>query len=223
MVAWRNIKREDYVGYSYGYSPRQHAVGTTNGAGAHNLQILVLAADGVVVHALPGFWHPEDLARELVFARMMHRLWTDPDRDADEKLRMYDRLHQIELRNTPDATVARSAWQSFDQHEERLRLERDPSRDTAIRDANGGIQGLVPLHRLFRERLRAQPFRRIDEFDVAAFVDHGRYHYDLNHQVDDPATTFSGQERLRRLRAREAEVEERARQREAARSRRAAD
>ena len=69
VVGWKNIDREDFVGSSHGYTCAQKAVGTTNGAGPRNTQMFVLSSDGVVLHCLPGFWHPEDLAHELRFAR----------------------------------------------------------------------------------------------------------------------------------------------------------
>ena len=58
-------------------SPKQCAVGTTNGAGGHNVQIFVLSPDGVVLHALPGFWHPEDLVRELTGWICIRVTWAD--------------------------------------------------------------------------------------------------------------------------------------------------
>ena len=148
VCGWTNIRRESYVGYSLGYSPRQGAVGTTNGAGAHNVQILMLAGDGVVVHALPGFWHPEDLARELDFARVVHRLWTDAGKTQAQKRRIFDRLHEIELRKLSDASIARSDWQLFDRQAELLRIADEPERDTVIRCGDDEAVELVPLHRL---------------------------------------------------------------------------
>ena len=63
VLGWKNIIREDYVGRSHGYTSRQTSVGTTNGAGPHNVQIFVLSPELVVLHALPGFWHPEPRRR----------------------------------------------------------------------------------------------------------------------------------------------------------------
>ena len=68
VVGWKNIQREDYVGASHGYTCEQPAVGTTNGAGPRNTQMFVLSPGGVVLHALPGFWHPDELAAELHFS-----------------------------------------------------------------------------------------------------------------------------------------------------------
>ena len=57
VVGWRNIIAADSVGESFGYTCDQPAVGTTNGAGPHNVQLFVLSPDLTVLHALPGFWH----------------------------------------------------------------------------------------------------------------------------------------------------------------------
>ena len=65
VLGARNIEKDGHVGLSRGYRVDQTAVGTTNGAGGRNVQLLVLAADETVVHALPGFWHAEDLLPEL--------------------------------------------------------------------------------------------------------------------------------------------------------------
>src|SRR5690349_14330752 len=88
IVGARNIEREEHVGLSQGYSCSQTAVGTTNGAGGRNVQILVLAADETVVHALPGFWHAEDLCNELRLGLELYRLYLDDDRSLATKTAM---------------------------------------------------------------------------------------------------------------------------------------
>lgn len=210
VVGWENNWREVHVGYSNGYSPNQSAVGTTNGAGGHNVQIFVLSPDGIVLHALPGFWHPEDLARELRFAKIVARLWEDPDKTREDKERMFRLLHIAELRRQPAETYARSAWQSFDQWAEFQKLRQDPDRDTAMFDEDGAMQTtpngqpvLRPLNVLAHQRMVDQPFRPFEEFDVAAFVDYGRYFYDLN-MGHDRGRHLPGQDRLRSHRARDA-------------------
>ena len=65
VLGTKNIQKELHVGLSHGYSPKQTAVGTTNGAGGRNVQFLVMAPDETVLHVLPGFWHKEDLLAEL--------------------------------------------------------------------------------------------------------------------------------------------------------------
>lgn len=197
-VGWFDIKREDYVGYSSGYSYKGHcAVGTTNGAGPRNVQIFILSSDKVVLHALPGFWAPEDLARELQFAKVLHRLWEDDNRTLAEKRDMCRRLQTLEPRNHPVETFARSAWQSFDaRHERARRGERDTALEVVAPLMSGTLAGalrnatamniepgqavLKPLNILVHERMAARPFVSFDQFDIEPFVDYGRMHYDLN-------------------------------------------
>ena len=92
VVGWKNIARADYVGSSHGYTCKESAVGTTNGAGPRNTQMFVLSPGGVVLHALPGFWHPEDLETELEFSKAMHRLWKDKKRSKADKRKMASRM-----------------------------------------------------------------------------------------------------------------------------------
>src|SRR5262245_17948687 len=114
VVGWRNIQTDEHVGMSQGYCRDQTAVGTTNGAGGRNVQLIVMAADETVLHVLPGFWHPEDLARELRFARTLHRLWLDDQRTLADKQRLYAAMHRAHVRGFSADTIARSDWQDFD-------------------------------------------------------------------------------------------------------------
>jgi len=183
VLGWSNIWKQPYVGMSGGYSRHAHAVGTTNGAGAHNLQLFVLAPDGTVLHALPGFWHPEDLARELRFAKVAARLWEDDTRTRAQKDRMLVRLHLAEIRRQSPETYARSGWQDFDERTERARAQRE-ARDTVLTNALGEIIGMKPLNVLAHERVLQQPFVPFTEFDIGRFVDYGTLYYDLNQGRD---------------------------------------
>jgi hypothetical protein len=175
------------------------------------VQIFVLAADGTVLHALPGFWHPEDLARELRFALLVARLWADETRTLEEKGRMFRLLHIAELRRQPPATYARSAWQHFDEWAEIEKLRDDPDRDTLLTwEQAEGTQAapkprLKPLNVVAHQRMVAQPFRSYEDFDVEAFVDYGRHHYDLNRGQDGDGRVLAGQRKLRHQREREAQ------------------
>ena len=186
VLGWKNIRREDYVGASFGYSKKHACVGTTNGAGAHNVQIFVLSPDLVVLHALPGFWHPEDLARELRFAKALLRLWEDDTRTDAQKQAMYRRLQLTELRYQPAAMYARSDWQEFDKTREGAALaskDRDTFRHTEdgkVKRTARGEPILKALNVLTHERMAQRPFLRFEEFDFARFIDYGRKFYDNN-------------------------------------------
>lgn len=193
ILGWKNIRREDYVGASFGYTKNHACVGTTNGAGAHNVQIFVLSPDLVVLHALPGFWHPEDLARELRFAKALLCLWEDDTRSDADKQAMYRRLQLTELRYQPAAMYARSDWQEFDKTREGAALSSTKDRDTFRRTEDGKVKRtargepvLKPLNVLTHERMAQRPFLRFEEFDFARFIDYGRKFYDNNLGVSRP-------------------------------------
>ena len=208
VVGWNNIEREEFCGTSSGYSRRQSAIGTTNGAGAHNVQMFVLSADGVVLHALPGFWHPDDLTAELRFAQVIDRLWRDQTRSRQEKECLFEKLHDLELRKQSEITTARSDWQSFDASAELRRVAKNEVRDTVVHKATGKV-AMKPLNVLVHERMAARPFVPFAEFDTASFVDYGLRHYDNNRRVDSTGRRFVKQERLMMKRNRERQRDER--------------
>ena len=192
ILGWHNIIKEDYVGDSHGYSRTCKAVGTTNGAGAHNVQIFVISPDEVVLHALPGFWHPEDLARELRFAKTLWRLWKDKNRTLDEKRALYAKMQLAELRNHPKVTYARSDWQGFDARKERQRGQI-VERDTLLAKPNpnwGVSSGMKPINVLVHERMARRAFIPFESFHVGAYVDYGRKFYDNNTRVEKRGVKF---------------------------------
>ncbi len=190
VVGWKNIRRADFVGSSHGYTCEEAAVGTTNGAGPRNTQIFVLAPDGVVLHCLPGFWHPEDLAYELDMARVIYRLWKDK-RSKQDKRSMFARFHRRAIRTQPRAMIARSGWQGFDASNERKRLEWGP-RDTFYYDENNKPGKMKPLSVLVHERMAARPFVSFSKFDTEKFIDYGRPYYDNNVRVSGTGVGFGG-------------------------------
>lgn len=190
VLGTRNIERDLHVGLSHGYKPTQTAVGTTNGAGGRNLQILVLDADQTVIHVLPGFWHAEDLVAELGLALELHRLYSDTGIYPPKKLAMFAALHRSHLARHGEAAAPRSEWQDFDRWAEVSRADREV-RDTFVCDdagrpvlADDGRPRVKPMLQLVHERMMAQPFRPLAEFDMERFVDYGRAWYDNNAGVD---------------------------------------
>jgi hypothetical protein len=192
VLGWKNIRREEYVGASFGYTKNHACVGTTNGAGAHNVQIFILSPDLVVLQALPGFWHPEDLARELQFAKVLMRLWEDDGRTDAQKREAYRRLQLTELRYQPAAMYARSDWQEFDKTREGAALTRkdrdtfDHAEDGEVKRTARGAPVLKALNVLTHERMAQRPFLKFEDFDFAKFIDYGRKFYDNNLGVSRP-------------------------------------
>ena len=144
VVGWKNIEKENYVGRSFGYSKEQTSIGTTNGAGPTNIQLFMLSPDLVVMHALPGFWHPDDLARELRFGKKMLALWQDEKLDRAEKDRRFCSMQLAELKDHPLAMYERSGWQDFDMNTERARYKSGQMRDTFLCYADGSVKTDYP-------------------------------------------------------------------------------
>ncbi len=196
VVGWKNIIKEKYVGESHGYSCDGIAVGTTNGAGPHNVQIFVISQDGVVLHALAGFWHPEDLARELRFALDIRKVWTDKSIDRATKNDIFSAMQLAEINNHPKKMVLRSSWQGFDGKNEVKRAAKGIDRDTFVRNADGviltqkGRKKLKTLNVLAHERMASRPFVLFEKFDIFEFADYGRTYYDNNKKVNCVGTTL---------------------------------
>jgi len=191
VVGWQNIAKKDYVGDSHGYTCEQPAVGTTNGAGPRNTQIFVLAPGAVVVHALPGFWHPEDLAVELEFSKAMYQLWMDKKRKKADKQRLASMMQLAAPRTHSKAMFERSRWQGFDRSNELQRQNAGMERDTFLLDENGKpTVAMKPLNVLVHERMAKRPFLTYWRFDVAEFADYGRDYYDNNVRIDRTGVRF---------------------------------
>lgn len=209
VVGWKNIITEKYVGESFGYTCDQTAVGTTNGAGPHNVQIFVLSPDLTVLHALPGFWHPEDLAQELRFAQALHRLWNDKGRSRAEKDAMFTRMQLAEYKRHSRTTTVRSSWQGFDAKNEQKRREGGKERDTFLTSADGSVRErrgrlvMKPINQLVHERLAQRPFVKFTDFDIAEFADYGRILYDNNRKVDGRGEVFMTPRKVEKARERE--------------------
>lgn len=174
----RNIENDKHVGMSQGYKPTQSAVGTTNGAGPRNVQFLILACDETVLHALPGFWHAEDLIPELQLAFEINRLYLDQSKDAAQKDKMFAMLHKSHMRRHGAAAERRGHWQGFDRRAEMSRVQLE-ERDTFRKTASGELE-LKSVPEVIHDRMLQRRFKKLDEFDLENFVDYGRAYYDNN-------------------------------------------
>jgi hypothetical protein len=198
-VTWRNIERRNYVGNSYGYTCEQTAVGTTNGAGANNVQIIILSPDHRVLHALPGFWHPKDFARELRLSLVLHSLWKSRQ-SMKAKKDTYRRLQLFALKTHPRETFARSRFQGFAQSTEQKKAMLGP-RDTFTKP--GG--SLKKINQIVHERMSRLPFRTWTQFQmlIPEFADLGKRFYDLNDDVDGRGKPFKIAARNARAKAKD--------------------
>jgi hypothetical protein len=213
ILVHRNIQKDLHVGMSHGYTPSQSAVGTTNGAGPRNVQFLILAADETVLHALPGFWHAEDLIPELQLAFEINRLYLDEAKSESQKEQMYAMLHQAHMRRHGADANRRGQWQNFDRTYENSRVQRE-QRDTFRIDAAGQMT-LKSVPEVIHDRMLARRFKRLEDFDLEAFVDYGRPYYDNNH--GERGKPFTAAERANEKRAKQQAKDRKAAERAAAR------
>jgi hypothetical protein len=190
ILGWSDIERAPHVGLSAGYRQDQTAVGTTNGAGGRNVQIVVMANDETVLLVLPGFWHTIDLLQELGLARNLFELHRSTAHTEEQKAKLFAGLHRAFLRNVASGTQGRSRWQAADRFTENLRSALGV-RDTFALDAKGqpardasGIVVLKPLVQVIHERLLAQPFVKWGDFDMEALVDYGQPLHDENAAIE---------------------------------------
>jgi len=229
IVGWNNIITKDYVGESHGYTCGQTSVGTTNGAGPHNVQMFMLSPDGVVLHCMPGFWHPDDLARELKLGQRMLELWQRPGLSLAAKQTQFAAMQLGELASQPREMHARSRWQGFDAKNEQQRLEEVGFRDTIVLDAEGqplmnakGKLQMKTTNVVVHERMAQRPFVPFAAFDTAQFADYGRRYYDNNKKVDGEGAIFMTPRRVAKQEQREEKQAKRAARKAEQAARRAA-
>ncbi|MDA0839504.1 MAG: hypothetical protein O3B01_26790 [Planctomycetota bacterium] len=209
----RNIADQPYCGTSGKHAVGNPAVKTTNGAGPHNIQLFVLASDGTVLHCLPGYWAPQDLAHELKFAEKLNKLWLDSSLAREEKDDLFKSTQLAHIREHSSSMANRSRMQGFDM---KFELKKRPdTTDTVLRE-----DSIQPVHRthsqkparaeagskpvfkttdqVVHERMAERPFVSYQEFDVADFSDYGRPKYDK--KPDGGEGVFRSSQRMSRTR-----------------------
>lgn len=205
VCVWRNIAgREAYAGQSNKHGAANAAVETTNGAGHHNVQMLLCAPEGRILHVLPGYWDPAALRHELDFALDLLALDRESNLPAREKKERFSRAHLDHIATHAQQGISeRSRLQPFDAaHEARkpasdffLKTEaghrsaqggsgaaapEDPPRGAAPRTVPRAqvMRPLKTVDQVIHERMAKRPFVRRKDFDVASLIDMGIRHYD---------------------------------------------
>jgi hypothetical protein len=186
VCGWKDIEGQGYAGRSGEHQPTNPAARTTNGAGPRNMQVFFLAPDGAVLHCLPGYWDPKDLAHEIAFAEQLHRVYKDASLSRAKKDEKFRALHLAHLATHPQDMVDRSVMQSFDKkYEEKKRaatsdcILREGSLEPRLRPSRSRQQDeFKTTDQIVHERMAARPFVPYEQFDVARFTDYGRPLYD---------------------------------------------
>ena len=210
------------------------------------MQMLMLSPDGVVLHALAGFWHPEDLDRELKFAMELWDVWKDKSLTREAKDKLFSSKQIEAWKNHPRETTLRSRWQGFDAKNEAKRIAAGIKRDTVVGSAiqrklnkkeTVAVSAIMeklrktkstekparlkmkPINQLVHERMSVRPFLKLQDFDIPEFADYGRTYYDNNKKVDGSGSTLMTPKRVAKAdaRKRKQEMKEKARARKLAR------
>jgi hypothetical protein len=207
VCVWRNIEgKEAYAGQSNKHGVANIAAATTNGAGHHNVQMLLCAPDGRVLHALPGYWDPAALRHELDFALELLALDRDAALSERGKAERFTLAHLAHIETHAAIGIAdRSTLQHFDAAHESAKPHSDfflepaapgggakavshvaaaESRTTRADPRPTPAARILPLRplktvdRVVHERMAKRPLLRREAFDIAGFIDMGVLHYD---------------------------------------------
>lgn len=182
ICGYKDIENKGYAGASGKHKPDGQAIDTSNGAGPHNIQIFVLAADGTVLHCLPGYWHSQDLAAELQFAQELDKVWQNPELSIFQKDELYRQMQLAHIKEHSKAEQNRSHMQGFDiAYEKDHRLATtDVFYRNPIDPRTGKINNRLvkTTDVIMHQRMAARPFEPYKKFDTAVYADYGKPMYD---------------------------------------------
>jgi hypothetical protein len=215
VCGWKDIGGEPYCGRSGEHSRDNPAVLTTNGAGPTNAQLFLLAADGTVLHCLPGYWDARDLACEIQLAEKLNAVWLDASLTPEEKRGKFREMHLGHIHEHSRDMVERSVMQGFDKKFESK--HRPETSDCILREGSARPKyrpkrddEFKTTDQIMHERIARQPFVSYGAFDVAGFATYGRPKYDKG--GDDSEEQIAEcrrqmEERKRKMKEREARRE----------------
>lgn len=205
VCGYKNIKSEAYVGNSGVHGTDSPAAVTSNGAGPHNMQLFMLAADGTVLHCLPGYWEADDLIAELKLAEKLNMVWQDSSITPEQKKAMFKKMQLEHLANHSAETKERSHLQGFDAlyiaHNQN-NLSDCVKDSTLLASVPGAAQtkgnkkeeGLhIPAEafkttdEIMHERMAKRAFMSYENFDTAAFTNYGTNFYDKEENKSETA------------------------------------
>ncbi|PWU01071.1 MAG: hypothetical protein C5B53_03280 [Candidatus Melainabacteria bacterium] len=175
----RDITGESYAGASGRHDNFGNAIVTTNGAGPHNIQIFMLAADGTVLNCLPGYWSTQDLYQEISLAYQLNQIWQNQSLSVGDKQTYFRTMQLAHIQHHSPAMSRRSRMQGFDLQYEK---EHRPNSDFFSGYPNGRAKTVdVVMH----QRMAARPFVAYEHFDVANYCDYGKPMYDKEEDYRD--------------------------------------
>ncbi len=148
----------------------------------------MLSPDGTVLHCLPGYWDPRDLAQEMKFAWQLNKVYTDTSLNRGQKNQLFKQMQLAHINQHPVQMSRRSHMQGFDQqYEAQYKLDSsDTILDTKLAKAGMEESGHPPGQAfktcdvILHERMAKRPFMPFQRFDVANYSDYGKPRYDKN-------------------------------------------
>ena len=186
ICGYTDISNEKYAGASGKHKPTENAVHTTNGAGPHNIQIFVVAPDGVILHCLPGYWKPQDLHGELLFAKAVNEVWINQSLTVPQKRDMFKEMHLAHINEHDKGMAKRSHMQGFDLvHEAKNNPNSDFFYNPAKVDRSSGHtphDNVKTVDIVMHERMAQRPFVQFEHFDSEVFSSYGKPLYDKHEQ-----------------------------------------
>lgn len=188
---------ESYAGNSGTHKPTGNAVDTTNGAGAHNIQIFAMNPDGTVVHCLPGFWSAQDLVGELTLARKLNDVYMNHELSAELKSKQFAALQMEHIRQHPQEMADRSHLQGFDMKAEAHKPNSDCIKDRSLLGEEWTAESCKAFKTtdvIMHERMSKRPFMTYGAFDVAQFADYGTDTYDKHEDALDESGRMISEE-----------------------------
>lgn len=186
VCGYTDISNKKFAGASGKHKPTENAVHTTNGAGPHNIQIFVMASDGVILHCLPGYWKPEDLHKELLFAKAVNEVWQNNSLTVPQKREMFQEMHIAHIKEHDKGMSKRSRMQGFDLiYEAKHNPHSDFFYNPARVDKSTGHtpkKNVKTVDIVMHERMAQRPFVEFAHFDADVFSSYGKPMYDKQEQ-----------------------------------------
>ncbi len=183
VCGYKDISNEPYAGNSGAHSTNANAVETTNGAGSHNIQMFIMDPDGTVLHCMPGYWNPNDLAGELRLGQQLETVWRNHSLTPEQKNSEFARMQMEHYQHHSHDLVARSHMQGFDrQHELMKKGMADTLRSSPSPFGADGDDLVKTTDEIMHERMSKRPFMAYSSFDTAKFADYGTRFYDKHEE-----------------------------------------
>ncbi len=183
------------------HAPDALAVKTTNGAGAHNIQMFFLSADGTVLHCLLGYWDPQDFLQEAKLAAALNEVWLSPRLTREQKNAYFKQMQLAHINAHSQEMSERSKLQSFDEWSEKSRPNSDfvvAVGENPPRSYQSKGTTFKTVDEVLHERMACYPFVNYNQFNITAYSNFGSKWYD-KHENSTQQELVNIEERKQRV------------------------